>query len=216
MNQHEANGASSASPRGHVYGFLRRVLLQEVDEGFLGWLRQQEQAGLWSELGISLNGALGGGDDAKLIEDLAVEYCRLFIAERPAGSPHESVHVGSPGSAQKPLLWGDAASSVKDLYREAGFEISEDAHQLPDALSVELEFMERLCHQEAEAEDRHDTGAVQHSQSLQRQMLLTHVAAWVPAYARRLEEAASTEFYCEMLGLLADFTEWETEKLKEL
>ncbi len=214
MSQQEAKPEKALS-RGRIYGFLRRVFHQEVDQELLDWVRQQDRTGLWAEMGIVFNGALAGETDSQLVEDLAVEFCRLFIAQRPAGSPHESVHVGEarpirPGA----LLWGDAASAVKDLYREAGFEINEDAHQMPDELSVELEFMEHLCIEEANAETDQNPAEVLRLQQLQERMLDEHLSQWAPPYARELKEASASLFYRQMLGLLADFIDWELEALE--
>jgi TorA maturation chaperone TorD len=98
---------------------------------------------------------------------------------------------------------------MKDLYREAGFELDEAAHQLPDALSVELEFMERLSADEAEARGEGRSDEVRRLQELQHRMLKEHLAPWVPDYARKLKGRARTDFYRSMLELTAEFIAWE-------
>ena len=195
--------------RGRVYGFLRRVFTHEVDEPLLEWCREQDRAGLWSGLGMDLEQALDTADGAGL-EDLAIDFCQLFITSGAHGVPHESVQGGALDGGD--LLFGDAASAVKHLYREAGFELEEEAHLLPDALGVEFEFMERLAQAEAEARRKGDAEELTRLEGLQRRMLDDHLGRWVPGYARRMKADAGTDFYRAMLDLAADFVEWSSRE----
>jgi TorA maturation chaperone TorD len=192
-----------------VYGLLRRVLTHEVDESLLAWCRDEGRLGLWSELAPNLTASLESSDPETTLEALALDFCRLFITSGTAGSPHESVQRADKKGT--PLLWGDPASMVKDLCREAGFEIAEQAHLLPDHLGVELELMERLSGAEASANDEDSPDEVRRLQELQRRMLDEHLCQWVPEYGRRLGSSANTVFYREILGLLADFVDWEAQ-----
>ena len=201
--------AGRARARGHTYGLLRRIFSQEVDPSLLAWCREQERLGLWGDLGPDLAEALAAEDDEALLEELAVEYCRLFITSGAGGSPHESVHAGVSGSrADAPLLFGDPASAMKQLCRKAGFEFERE-EQLPDALEVELELMERLCQSEGEAGLQGNGAEVRRLQALQERALREHLARWVPGYGRKLAAQAQSGFYRVMLTLLADFIESE-------
>jgi TorA maturation chaperone TorD len=203
-----------ALPRSRVYGLLRRVFAQEVDAALLAWCREQDRLGLWSDLELDLEEVLEGTDSEAVLERLAVDFCQLFITSGGGGSPHESVHVGRPGRKRgKPQLWGDAASEMKDLYREAGFELNGEARQLADALAVELEFMERLSQKEAVAREEESSGEMQRLQELQRRMLAEHLVRWVPDYGRKLRSQAGTAFYRAMLDLAAEFVEWDARRL---
>jgi TorA maturation chaperone TorD len=196
--------------RSRVYGFLRRVFGHEVDEAFLAWCREQDRLGLWSALDLELQEVLEAANTEAALEELAVDFCQLFITSGREGTPHESVHVTElRGGGGPALLWGDPASEMKDLYREAGFELEEEARQLPDALVVELEFMEWLSAYEAEARGEGRSDEVRRLQELQHRMLKEHLAPWVPEYARKLKEKARTDFYRAMLDLTAEFIAWE-------
>ena len=203
---------TSALLRSRVYGFLRRVFTHEVDVPFLDWCRDQGRLGLWSELKLDLDEVLEAGDPEAAVEDLAVDFCRLFITSGAGGSPHESLHVNASREGATSLLFGDPASATKRLYREAGFGLEEEAHQLPDALSVELEFMETLSQQEADAEGQGQSQEVRRLQQLQRRMLTEHLGLWVPDYARKRSGEAGTAFYRTMLDLAADFVEWDVRE----
>ena len=199
--------------RSRVYGFLRRIFTHEVDASLLAWCREQDRLGLWSELQLDLKEVLNAADSEAALEQLAVDFCQLFITSGAWGSPHASVQVQTLAEdGGESLLWGDPASAVKRLYHEAGFELEEEAHLLPDALGVEFEFMERLCHEESVAKQARDSADVQRLQDLQRRMLKEHLARWVPAYGRKLKSRASTDFYRAMTDLAADFVEWDARE----
>ena len=202
--------------RSRVHGFLRRVFAREVDEALLAWCREQGHLGLWAELELHLDEVLDASDTESVVERLAVDFCRLFLTSGAVGSPHESLHVQGPGakSRVRHLLWGDPAVAAKRLYREAGFEIEGDAHRMPDALDVELEFMERLGLEEVAAREEGRPEEVARLRELQRRMLSEHLARWVPEYARKMKGLAETAFYRSMLGLAADFVEWDAREAR--
>lgn len=203
---------TSALLRSRVYGLLRRVFTHEVDAPFFTWCRDQGRLGLWSELELDLDEILEAGDPEAAVEDLAVDFCRLFITSGAGGSPHESVHGNGSREGAGSLLWGAPASATKRLYREAGFALEEEAHQLPDALGVELEFMEKLGQREAEAEREGRGAEVRRLRQLQDRMLTEHLGQWVPDYARKRSAEAGTAFYRTMLDLAADFVEWDVRE----
>jgi len=204
---------NSALLRSRVYGLLRRVFTDEVDEAFLDWCGEQQEGGLWSGLGMSFADVVAAADPEATLERLAVDFCQLFVTSGAEGSPHESLHTGAQAAkGGQLLLLRDSAAAVRKLYREAGMELAEAGHLLPDALAVELEFMERLSAQEAVAAEENRPDQVTRLRDLQRRMLGEHVGRWVPAYAQRLAGEATTAFYRTMLNLLADFVEWDTRQ----
>ena len=199
-------GADQALARSRVYGLLRRVFSREVDKPLLEWCREQDRAGLWSDLRVDLEEVLETADPDSALEALAIDFCQLFITSGAHGTPHESVHGAAQDSGT--LLFGDPASAVKRLYREAGYELEEAAHMLPDSLGVEFEFMERLAEGEAAATKEGDAEERRRLEDLQRRMLKEHLGRWVPGYARRIRADAGTDFYRAMLHLAAEFVEW--------
>ena len=199
-----------ALQRSRMYGLLRRVFEREVDRPFLDWCSEQERAGLWSDLGLPMGRILESASPEDLLEELAVEFCRLFVTSGGAGSPHESVQMDAANPNGEPsLLMGDAVSAVKALYRKAGFALEEGAHRLPDTLSVELEFMERLTADEACAREAGDEDRLRCLQALQRRMLDQHLVLWLPPYGEKLESAARTDFYRSMLNMAVQFVKFD-------
>lgn len=62
-----------------------RLLAVEVDGPLLARLRQAPEL---------LDPAVAALDDASALEELAVEYCRLFIGPQPICPPYASAHLG--------------------------------------------------------------------------------------------------------------------------
>ena len=75
------------------------------------------------------------------LEDLQVEYTRLFINAVPScpAPPFGSVHMEGGRS-----LYGKSTEKVLDFYRENGFEPA-GREAVPDELTIELEFLGLLA-----------------------------------------------------------------------
>ncbi|MBI4331932.1 MAG: molecular chaperone TorD family protein [Chloroflexi bacterium] len=83
--------------------------------------------------------------DSKDDLDLKLEYTRLFRGPvKAAAYPYESMNVEGEVMAKSTL-------SVLDCYREVGVAVSESFNDLPDHITVELEFVRYLCLKEMAA-----------------------------------------------------------------
>jgi len=85
-----------------------------------------------------------------LAEDLAVEFTRLFIGPGPHISPHESVNTETH-DVKEAALWSAQTVKVKKFIEAAGLEYDDSFSGMPDHVTAELEFMQRLAAKEAEA-----------------------------------------------------------------
>ncbi len=130
-----------------------------------------------------LEGVLGGNPlaglaverPAEAVEELAVEFCRLFIGPRGHMPPVESVALGEG------RYWGDSTLAVSAFYRSSGVVLPEDSDTLPDHLSVELDFAAVL-------EGR---GRREEAKAFARE----HLLRWLPALIRHIDERARLPFY---------------------
>ncbi len=98
------------------------------------------------------------------------------------------------------------ASDLADLagfYRAFGLEIAGDKNGRPDHISVECEFMSALCAKEAYAQAQGDKGNADICFDAERTFLRDHLARWLPAFARHVEEADADGFF----GALARFAD---------
>ena len=134
--------------------------------------------------------ALASGDE------LAVHYTRLF-------------DVGVPGPPC-PLYGGLYASErMKTMeealrfYRHFGLASSPSQRELPDHLTVELEFLHFLTFKEAEAlQAGTDPGPFRRAQ---RDFIARHPGRWVPQLASRLQKQDCPAYFRELVALLGAF-----------
>ncbi|MEE9533021.1 MAG: molecular chaperone TorD family protein, partial [Acidimicrobiia bacterium] len=117
--------AETAAARSSVYGLLATVFRAEPNKAFIKQLKDPGLVEFFAGLGVSFGGDfLDTPDDQldRLEEDLALEFCALFIGPGDFFSPHESVHVVDLRGEPKATMWGEEAVQVKKFIETAGLE----------------------------------------------------------------------------------------------
>ncbi len=193
----EGMGASGA-PQAAVLVLREatRALAVPVPEGALAAI---EGAGRHA----TMNLAQGGADE------LEVEYNRLFVGPgAPRVYPYESLYRDSTG-----LVMGPSVGEVLQAYRRAGLAINTAFKDLPDHVAVELEFMSRLCCEEARAESAGRVDLVLRLKQEQRSFLDAHLATWLPAMCERVIRETSSALYRGVAEIAATFVGWDRERL---
>src|SRR3990172_8943768 len=141
--------------------------------------------------------------------DLEVEYNRLFVGPgAPRVYPYESLYRDSTG-----LVMGPSAGEVLQAYRRAGLAINTAFKDLPDHLAVELEFMARLCCEEARAESAGRADLALRLKQEQRSFLDAHLATWLPAMCERVLRETTSTIYRGFAEIAAIFVGWDRERL---
>lgn len=191
--------AQDAEARSNLYGLLGRVFRAEVDAVLLRELRTPAVAGaLRAAAGVDMATLLPGGDDQGLLDDMAREYCRLFLL---GFSPHESVQRGEG------QLWGNYTTEVQELMDELGLAPSGERSLVPDHLAIELEIMQHLTEAEANAISvaGPDDPTVTAVRNRQQAFLRDHLMKWVPAFLGTIERSAQQPFYAAVANLAVGF-----------
>ena len=128
---------------------------------------------------------------------LQVEYTYLFINAVP--------HVPAPPYASaytaQGLLMGEPAEAALVAYRQAGLTLARDYRDLPDHLAAELEFLAWLGEQALAAQEGGDEEQAGLRLAQQQTFLSQQVRPWLPAFCRRVKEAARLPFYRELACL---------------
>ncbi|NQV84032.1 MAG: molecular chaperone TorD family protein [Rhodospirillales bacterium] len=200
------NRATAAMERSHLYGFLAAVFRTEPTVELLAEIRKAPFQDALKAVGSDLADSLSGASEKKLLEDLAVEYARLFLGPGNHVAPYAAIYLAGDGAS----LWGPETIWVKQFIEAAGFEYKADYFDLPDHIAVELEFMQEIAANEAAALERQD---LQHAETLQRieeEFVTTHMAKWVPKFCRQVQNRAELPFYRVMACLTEDFIGSET------
>lgn len=151
--------------------------------------------------------ALGEAFAGTGIEDLLVDYTRLFIG--PAGTlapPYGASWLGRDGAS--PVL------PVLAYYEEGGFALAEDFLDLPDHVAAELEFCYLLAFRQAQAAAAGDVDALARWKALERRFLRRELGAWIEPFCAAVASSAATSFYRTLAKATAGFVAAERDLLR--
>lgn len=140
------------------------------------------------------------------LQELLVDYTRLFVGpSQPLAMPYASFWLVADPSQRH-----EATMAVLDLYAEGGFEVSEDIHELPDHVAVELEFLYALicAGNQAQRVDAPDELAT--ASSLHRRFGVEHMGGWIGRFASAVNSGAQTAFYSELANITLSFLRMES------
>ncbi len=203
-----------AGHRSSIYGFLAAVYRQELTSELLQQMKDHRFQEVLSNLGVKLNNGFFQNSEEELLENLAVEYARLFVGPGKHISPHESVHHKKEGG-QSGQLWGELTAEVKRIIESSGLEYKSEFTGMPDHISVELEFMQHVVQREAQAWEADDDKTAMLCLKNEKDFVDEHLFGWIPDFCEKVIETAEPPFYREMARLTRRFIEFEKKELKK-
>ena len=210
MTNSRNDRAELATARASVYGLLADIFREEPSEALLSGLRDKQFSEALNSLGLSLDEMFEGASPDKLIEDLALEYTRLFLGPGSHISPNESMHVearyGEPNS-----LWSTQTVAVKKFMEAAGVAIEDSFSGMPDHITAEFEFMQLLLLKEAEAWTDGDEDLGANVQQILKQFYDEHLSQWVGNFSDKVMAVAELPFYGQMAEVTKSFMKFEGE-----
>ena len=103
-------------------------------------------------------------------------------------------------------------ADVGGFYRAFGFEPSGDAHQRPDFIGLELEFMQLLLIKRAYAMEQGWDDKVEACRDAEKEFLKEHLAWWVPAMCENLRGASTCAYYKQLSDFLEAFIASEASR----
>jgi len=141
------------------------------------------------------------------LEELQQEYTRLFDVGRGTAGPPCPLYEGCYRTD-----WGRSKlfEELLRFYNFFGLGLSPDNRELPDHLTVELEFMHFLTYQEAKEQDNLPF------QRAQRDFVKRHLLPWLPFLQQRLEEAEASDYFKTLCYILNFFVTNEFEHLQNV
>ena len=109
------------------------------------------------------------------LQELLVQHTRLFVGpfELPA-PPYGSVWMEKEKS-----LMGATTVQVVNFYAACGLQLAEGTYQVPDQLTVELEFMSYLVFKQREAAQAGNREEADRQVGLQKEFLATFLLPWL-------------------------------------
>lgn len=195
--------AEKTGSRSNLYGFLSLIFRQEPTRELLQHLRQPELMKALSEMGISLEKTFLDGNEEQVLEELILEYTRLFLGPGKHISPHESVHRSD--ETREGLLWGKSTVEIKQFIEWLGLSYNKDYRGIPDHISVELECMQKLIEREAEAWKNNDEKMAVYCLEKEKWFVQEHISVWVPNFCNQVIEMALLPFYRELAILTKEW-----------
>jgi TorA maturation chaperone TorD len=205
--------AEMATARSNVYGLLAAVFRAEPSAALLAGLRASEFAEVLASLDLSLGEDFRDAPCEKLVEDLAIEFTRLFIGPGPRISPHESANIDY-GNAMEATLWGPETVAVKTFIEASGLEYDESFSDMPDHISAELEFMGKLATKEAETWAEPNEAFATNIRKIEGRFLDEHLCRWASRFCNKVIERSELPFYREFAEVTKGFLEYEGETLE--
>lgn len=151
---------------------------------------------------------LGKAFAAQDMETLLVDYARLFIIApgQVRAMPYASFWLTDDQSGRH-----EATMAVLDLYAQGGFDVSDDLHELPDHIAVELEFLYLLIFAQNQAQLGGNAEELAVANERHRHFVIEHLNIWIGAFATALKSGAETAFYRELAELTEHFVLLEAD-----
>ncbi len=220
-----------ALARANIYNLLASAyaeppslqVVRAIADGTL--LRAFRDVGL-DHVAAELDAFVPGRDAKDLLEEMEIEYTRLFVAPGPDYvPPYQSMYSDelSDGSTalandgkrlDKRQLWGDSAVAAERMYLEAGLAVTGELREVPDHIGLELQFLQHLCGREAEALNTGRILAAEESVRLQLAFLETQLAPWIDRFCQAVGNAARHPFYRGIANLTLGFVLSDVEELR--
>ncbi len=196
----------TAENRSYYYGFLSTVYLQEPTREFIKSLKASNFLDDLNNSDLRFNKTINNDVSDNHLNNLVLEYTRLFIGPGKHISPYESVYKDNEDA-----LWSETTVEVKNFIESSGLEYSYNWSGLPDHIGVELEFMQRLTCHEKEAWSREDKETAIRCLEFEKKFVDEHLSQWVPIFCNKVKEETQTAFYREIAELTRQFIDFDSK-----
>lgn len=125
------------------------------------------------------------------LTDLKIEHAKLFVGPFDVlVPPYSSIYLHKGRT-----VYGESTLEALNMYNEAGIEMSTDFKDLPDHISVELEFIYFLYFSyRVKGNDNYYIKQIE-------KFLNKHLIRWVHSFTEKIEERATVNFY-KLLGTI--------------
>ncbi len=205
--------AETARTQANVYSFMATLLNERPDEAFVKNLRAAGGdfiSALAREASLTGRVADGFRDMAEYVEkkrslpekevlqDLAVDWTRLFRGLSPAYSPMPPYEVSFTGNGGNEV---ELIQEINDLYRAYGLTTNSNYSDRPDYIGLEFSFLQYLAEAEAQAWQEGNPALAKTHQETAHEFLVKHLGVWINTFIAPAMRFAKTGFYHGFLEL---------------
>ncbi|GAB4406561.1 MAG: molecular chaperone TorD family protein [Thermodesulfovibrionales bacterium] len=181
----------------YLYNFLRQLFLKEPTKDLVNEIAKidpPEETDDEINYGLKLLIESSQNNKHRIdawLEDLAIEYARLFIGPKnPPVIPYASFYLSESHS-----LMTDETIDVRKRYLEAGLAVKE-LYSIPDDhIGIELEFIYYLTQKIIEHFEEGNREDASRLFEIRSNFLNEHMAQWVPFFVDRILVSTQEDFY---------------------
>mgnify|MGYP002626373304 CR=1 FL=1 len=170
--------------RSGMYRLLARIWLREVDQSLLQQLASAEMRDAF----VGAGGALPADDSDETIEELAIDYCQLFLGPKDHLPPFQSVWQ----SGQFEATDSESMQQFIEVVRYDSSHIPQGT--MPDHLGLQLDLMAHLLGS-SPGEEVQEVASYFFARHLQ----------WPDGLLERASHLAKTDFYRSAVSLTREF-----------
>jgi putative dimethyl sulfoxide reductase chaperone len=201
--------------RAALYGFLANCLIFEPSPDTLRSLKEhasvlEERSVplLQSEVTWAIQGLARSVTESSS-QDLAIDFAGLFLGGR------DGMVCPSESSYLEKMLYGQATLQVIDFYGKHGFMKERSFQEPDDHFSLECAFMSLLGWRfvDIAAKEGVDSAVCRNNLEAQSDFHGDHLARWIPAWAKEIQQCAETPFYRAVALLAGTLLETDREFL---
>ncbi len=136
-------------------------------------------------------------------DDLLVAYAKLFVGPNELlAPPYGSVYLDG-----EKMVMGDSTMEVIKMYEEQGLSMDGEFRNLPDHITVELEFMYYLIFKEIEALEKAALDTALDFIQTQGLFFDNFLRRWVKPFCDKIKEGTDNEFYTSLADCVSVFIE---------
>lgn len=143
------------------------------------------------------------------LEALAVEHARLFMGPFQLVVPP----YGSYYLDDRKTVMGDSTARAEAFYRSCDLHLADDFHELPDHITVELEFLSFLAFKQREAEATGNMDGAKAAVGLQREFLAQFLMPWLEPFTEAVITDGEAPFYQAIARCTAAFVNSDNSAL---
>jgi len=138
------------------------------------------------------------------LEELRVEYTRLFVGSPPFKAvclPYESYW-------RQRTIMGPPVEELAHLFEEIGLRLSDEFTDLPDHVSVELEFMSQIYRSLIKQTSDGGEAEIKRLRSIKSDFVENHLG-WIDDFCVKVERESKISFYRDLASLTRELLEIE-------
>jgi len=140
------------------------------------------------------------------VPDLDTSYRALFGHTARGPIPPYETEYGNEALFQQPQELGD----LMGFYQAFGLTMIRGAHERPDHVSCECEFLSFLAMKEAYALEHQQSEMLEETRKAQRLFLKDHLGRFLPTFAKKLSREDRSGFYSTLADLCLRFVTQES------